>query len=389
MTIRRTMTADVAAAHAVSKQTHLTNILQTEESTMSSKGSANEIASLFTQEERYLAFPARHAELEDFWVSSQKAVWFEGKFDFSLDVPGFLAAPAAYRHGLKLTIAFFAVADGWVADNIATNFHEEISSAEGRSYLSMQNLIEHVHMRTYHKAAIAFLDPSERDSYFKPVRSGRFPSIRAKAAFASEFMTKDVPFLERLAAWSFVEGLFFQSSFAFIFFVRTLPGDKSFCQKFAAANEEILRDEWAHCRFNAALMRCEAIDRMSALRRSGVSFPQKELEAMVGLPSESRIREIARQAVQVEKTFARDVLGEGFPGMTIGMMDQHIEAVADGVLELFGLAPEFKVTTPFASMDNLSTSKKTNFHERAVVEYTHHASLGDDGVDAATLKRRI
>lgn len=319
---------------------------------------------LLGNEKRYSRFPIEFPQIEQFWQASKSNVWFSNKYDLNQDRESFDGAPENIKEALRRIIAFFAVADGWIGDNLCHAFMKESNITEARMYYSMQAMIESTHVEFYHNALKAFIDPQDLKKYTEPLE--HFPSVKRKAEFTEKYMNLDLPMPERLAAFAIVEGLFFQSSFAFIFFLRTLPGSANVCQRFAAGNEEILRDEWDHAKFSAANYFAESIKRG------------------VGLVPQERLVEIIRSGVEIEKAFARDVLlDRGMPGMTIAQIETHIEAVADNVADLLGVPRIYNKTTPFAFMDNLSLSKKTNFHERLVSEYTFAVAAEEENAVAS------
>lgn len=320
--------------------------------------------SLLGNEKRYSRFPIEFNTIEQFWQASKSNVWFANKYDLNLDKESFDTAPELIKEALRRIIAFFAVADGWIGDNLCHAFMKESNITEARMYYSMQAMIESTHVEFYHNALKAFIEPHDLKKYTEPLE--HFPSVKRKAEFTEKYMDLSLPMPERLAAFAVVEGIFFQSSFAFIFFIRTLPGSGNICQRFAAGNEEILRDEWDHAKFSAA------------------NYFAESIKQNAGLVSAARLTEIITSGVEIEKAFARDVLlDRGMPGMTITQIETHIEAVADNVADLFGIPKIYRKTTPFAFMDNLSLSKKTNFHERLVSEYTFAAAAEEDNSTAS------
>lgn len=91
-------------------------------------------------------------------------------------------------------------------------------------------------------------DIDEQARLFNAIET--IPCIQAKAAWCLQWVEDpDQPFAHRLVAFAAVEGIFFSSSFAAIFWLRTkgvLPG---LCH----SNELISRDEGLHTAFAALL----------------------------------------------------------------------------------------------------------------------------------------
>lgn len=78
------------------------------------------------------------------------------------------------------------------------------------------------------------------------------PAVKAKADWCLQWITaSDVPLAQRLIAFAIVEGVFFSSSFAAMFWLRSrnlMPG-------LTFANELIARDEGQHTDFACLLYR--------------------------------------------------------------------------------------------------------------------------------------
>ena len=119
-------------------------------------------------------------------------------------------------------------------------------------------------------------EPAAQDTLFAAIE--KIPAVKAKADWCIRWVTAcDVGFPVRLIAFAVVEGVFFSSSFAALFWLRhrnLMPG-------LTYSNELIARDEGMHVRFAAQLYR--------ELLRSGENVPP--IEAMV------------REAVELELAF--------------------------------------------------------------------------------------
>jgi ribonucleoside-diphosphate reductase beta chain len=115
----------------------------------------------------------------------------------------------------------------------------------------------------------------------------------------------------------------------------------------ATSNEFISRDEGMHCEFACHLYNQHIRNKV----------PQ------------SRIHEIIKDAVDIEKEFVTDALPVELIGMNAKLMTQYIEFVADHWLSVLGCEKIYKVENPFSFMDFISLQGKTNFFEKRVSEY--------------------
>lgn len=102
-------------------------------------------------------------------------------------------------------------------------------------------------------------------------------------------------------------------------------------------------------------------------------------------PREERIRDIVREAVDIEKEFLTDALPVSLIGMNEGLMRQfvlsscsesaltimsrYIEFVSDRLLVSLGFGRMYNSVNPFEWMENISLQAKGNFFERRVSEY--------------------
>jgi ribonucleotide reductase beta subunit family protein with ferritin-like domain len=197
--------------------------------------------------------------------------------------------------------------------------------------------------------------------------------IESSDPSVQEFVHRKYPsFAERLVAFAAVEGIFFSASFCAIYWIKQrgmtemknngelMPGVCSF-------NHFIARDEGMHQYF-ASLMYKREIER----------DPSQAL-------SEEQIMAIVGDAVEYEKEFATTSLPVRLMGMNSELMCQHIEAVADRLLNQLGCPKMYHSEEPFKWFEMLSMNNKTNFFERRPTEYSKFGNTGNmSNVDEAS-----
>jgi ribonucleoside-diphosphate reductase beta chain len=76
-----------------------------------------------------------------------------------------------------------------------------------------------------------------------------------------------------------------------------------------------------------------------------------------------------RDAVDVEQEFITEAIPCRLINMNAAMMSQYIEHVADDLLRKLGYAPIYHSAQPFAFMDLLGLSSRSNFFESRATEY--------------------
>jgi ribonucleotide reductase beta subunit family protein with ferritin-like domain len=182
-----------------------------------------------------------------------------------------------------------------------------------------------------------------------------FPCIAKKANWAKKWITDNrSSFAARLVAFAVVEGIFFSSSFAAIYWIKKrglMPG-------LTLSNQFISRDEAMHCEFAVLLYH----------------KLQKKL-------TKKRVYEIIKEAVEIEKEFITEAIPCRLIGMNMNLMKQYIEFVADRMLLQLGYDKVYHSYNPFDFMELISIESKTNFFERTNSEYALANKTVDKNLD--------
>lgn len=301
-------------------------------------------------EDRVGIKPILNEDMWEFYKRGLKSMWFVEDISLVDDMQQWDGLDDKIKHFLKYILSFFHGADKLVADNVSTNFVEEIPVMEAQFFYRFQAMTEDVHSDTYSTLVDAFIkDPEEKDSIFNAVRN--MPVIKAKTDWMLRYSNRDTaPLAERLIAFAVVEGVFFSGSFCAIYYVRDLGMLPGLC----FSNDYISRDEAEHCRFACLLY--------SKLN------PEFRL-------SEERVHSIFSEAVVIESEFITEAIPVSMIGMNSDMMKQYIEFVADFWLQELGYTPFYNVSNPFPFMSQISIQRKTNFFEKRSGEY-QRANVG-------------
>ena len=247
-------------------------------------------------------------------------------------------------------VAFFAASDGIVLENLAIRFMNDVQLSEARAFYGFQIAIENIHSEMYSLLIDTYIkDKDHRNKLFNALDN--FPCIQKKADWARKWIGDNrSSFASRLVAFAVVEGIFFSSSFASIYWIKKrglMPG-------LTFSNELISRDEALHTEFAILLY----------------SKLQKKL-------SKKRIHEIIMEAVEIEKEFILEAIPCRMIGMNNKLMSQYIEFVADRLCLQLGYDKIYNSTNPFDFMELISVETKVNFFERTNSEY----SLANKTVD--------
>ena len=91
---------------------------------------------------------------------------------------------------------------------------------------------------------------------------------------------------------------------------------------------------------------------------------------LIRKPKKSKVHDLFKEAVKIEKEFICDALPCKLIGMNKELMSQYIEFVADRLLVQLGYPKLFDVSCPFDFMEMISLEGKTNFFEKRVGDYS-------------------
>lgn len=294
-----------------------------------------------SDKKRWNVIPILHHDLWQKKEEVEKANWVAKEVDLSSDRWNELSK--VDQDYLKMLLAFFSVSDGIVLENLNNNFTSEVNIKEAEHFYNFQAQIESVHEEMYGLLIENYIkDPVEKEQMHNAVE--HLDTVRKKAEWALQWI--DHPsFAHRLVAFSCVEGLAFSSTFAGIFYYRSLGKMPGMCQ----ANEFIMRDENSHYDFAVYLYH---------------NYLKEEFKI-----DKEEIRKIILGCYEVEKTFVEESMPTGLLGLNKDQMVQYIKYVADTILLDYGLEVEFGVSQPLEYMNRIALQRKTNFFEKRETEY--------------------
>ena len=292
---------------------------------------------------RLVLFPIKYHALWKYYKQMLASIWTVEEVDLTQDKRDWTMKMSKEERDFLLHIfAFFASFDALVNENIALRFLQEVGVREAKAFYGLQMADEDIHNEMYSILIETFVeDLAEREKLFNAITD--IPAVKKKADWTYKFVeSQEIPFAERLVAFAAVEGIMFSGSFAAIFWLRKrnlMPG-------VCFANELIARDEGLHTRFACALF--------------------QEIQEK---PSQERVYEIIRDAVEHEIEFMTEALPVKLIGMNCRLMSQYIRFVADWLLQELGYQPLYRTKNPFPFMETISQEGKTNFFEKRVSEY--------------------
>lgn len=304
---------------------------------------------------RYVIFPIQHDDIWQFYKRHLAAFWTVEEIDLSKDVGHWRdKLDDDERKFLSLILAFFAVSDGLVGENLAENFLRRVQVIEARCFYSFQCAMENVHGEMY-SLLIDTLIPTNnaKQALFRAAETNA--AVRRKVDWMLEWINGGT-FAEQVIAFACVEGIFFSGEFAAIFWI----GERGIMPGLRLSNQFIARDEGLHRDFACLLHNKKIVNKTSPLK----------------------IAQIVEDAVNVELLFFDEALHETrLVGMNKSLMNQYVQYVADNLLVALSCPKRYNVANPFQFMNNISLEGKSNFFESRVSEYQKSGVLTDDRGD--------
>tara|TARA_B110001452_G_scaffold251688_1_gene240951 strand:- start:352 stop:1329 length:978 start_codon:yes stop_codon:yes gene_type:complete len=298
---------------------------------------------LTENENRYVMFPIVDDDIWKMYKKQMDCFWRAEEIDLSKDIKHWPTLTDNEQYFIKHILAFFAASDGIVIENLGQRFLSEVQLSEARAAYGFQLMMENIHSETYSLLIDTLVkEEREKTKLFEAINN--FPCIKKKADWSIKWINDNrSSFATRLIAFACVEGIFFSGSFCSIYWLKKrglMPG-------LTFSNELISRDEGMHTDFAVLL------------------FSKLEKK-----PKKSKILDILKDAVKIEKEFICEALPCKLIGMNAKLMSEYIEFVADRLLVQLGCNKHYKTANPFDFMEMISMEGKTNFFEKRVGDYS-------------------
>jgi ribonucleoside-diphosphate reductase subunit M2 len=302
---------------------------------------------------RYVMFPISDHDIWGIYKKQMDSFWRTEEIDLSKDLSHWETLTEKEKHFVKHILAFFAASDGIVLENLGQRFLTEVQLPEARATYGFQLMMENIHSETYSLLIDTLIKKDEeKTKLFKAIEN--YPCIKKKADWALKWVGDNrSSFATRLVAFACVEGIFFSGAFCSIYWLKKrglMPG-------LTFSNELISRDEGMHTDFAVMLF-----------------------SKLVKKTKKSKVYDIVKEAVEIEKEFICEALPCKLIGMNSNLMSQYIEFVADRLVVQLGFEKIFKSSNPFDFMEMISLEGKTNFFEKRVGDYSLSSGQKSDEV---------
>ena len=306
--------------------------------------------------EKYLAGCANHWMPQEINMSRDIALWKD---------PNGLTEDE--RRIVKRNLGFFVTADSLAANNIVLGTYRHITAPECRQFLLRQAFEEAIHTHAYQYIVESLgLDEGEIFNAYHEVTSIRakdeflipFIHTLTDPAFKTGTLEADQKLLKSLIVFACImEGLFFYVGFTQILAL----GRQNKMTGAAEQYQYILRDESMHCNFG--------IDLINQIKLENPHLWTAEFRA--------EIRELFKQAVELEYRYAEDTMPRGVLGLNASMFKSYLRFISNRRCQQIGLDPLYpNEENPFPWMSEMIDLKKErNFFETRVIEYQTGGAL--------------
>jgi ribonucleoside-diphosphate reductase subunit M2 len=304
---------------------------------------------LTPDDKRFVMFPIQHNDIWEMYKKQVDCFWRPEEIDLSKDLVDWQKLDDNEKYFISMILAFFAASDGIVLENLALRFINDVQISEARAFYGFQVAMENIHSHTYSLLIDTYIkNDDEKTKLFNAIEN--FECIKKKADWAKKWINDNrSSFDTRLVAFACVEGIFFSGAFCSIYWLKKrglMPG-------LTFSNELISRDEALHCEFAVLL--------------------HNKLERKI---DKTRVREIIKEAVDIEIEFICDALPCKLVGMNSELMSQYIQFVADRLIVQLGYKKIYNVENCFPWMELISLQGKTNFFEKRVSDYALATKTG-------------
>ncbi len=316
--------------------------------------------------------PHKHPEVWNMFLQGTRNNWSPGEVNMGPDIAQWKGDSLSADEKLlvKRCLGFFAGTESLVGNNLLLTVNRWVTDAECRQYILRQAYEESLHNWTVVTCCESFnLKVSEVYEAYMNI-----PSIKNKDDFLMEittntnrqdFSTKTTEgkreFLRNLITYYIVcEGTFFFSGFAMLLALGRQ-------NKLTGLSDQIrytLKDESLHIQFGTYLV--------NTIRKQYPSVWTKKFE--------EGIIENIKKAVELEISYAHDVLPRGILGLNADMFVDYMQFIGNRRLEGIGIDFRFDSdSNPFPWLSEVvDTGAMTNFFERKVKDYQNSGALIDD-----------
>ena len=296
------------------------------------------------------------------WDTMEANTWFPREVQMTQDAKDYkyLTPPEKRMYDLVLSQLIFM--DSLQTNNLMDNINPYITAPEVNAILSRQSYEEANHSKSYAVMVESISDNT--DLIYDMWKTDA--KLREKNTFIANTYKNlagdidDHKIVLAMFANQILEGLYFYAGFAAMYAL----GKSGKMLGSSQMIKFIQRDEVTHL----------------LLFQNMINSTKKERPELFTDELEAEVRQMFRQAVDLEASWGDYITQGQILGFTKGIIRQYIEYLADRRLEAVGYEPEYGVGHPIPWVDGYSSfnDQRTNFFEGNVVNYSKGSIDFDD-----------
>lgn len=285
-----------------------------------------------------------HIDIYEHMIKCDSAYWTSSEIPYDSELKDFLEFDKDIQYTIKCILSFFSKADDLVIDNLVNNFINEVQYKELIYLYTTQAHIENIHSQTYNKLLETIITETEEINEIKNNMYCNPIIIKKNDWYKKWTDPKKCSFVTRIIANAITEGIFFSSSFCFIYWLKTF-GDKM--KGLIKSNEFISKDERDHTITSIIIYNNKIVNKLT----------------------DEEIHTMFKEAVELEIQFINYSFKKDFEGMNKKLMCEYVKYVSDLLLQDLNHPKLYNSTNPFNFMENMNFVNKCNFFESIPSDY--------------------
>ncbi len=297
------------------------------------------------------------------WDTMEGNTWFPKEVQMTGDAKDYKFLSPAEKRMYDLVLSQLTFMDSLQTNNIMDNMNPYITAPEINAILSRQSYEEANHSKSY-AVMIESISDNTDDIYdmwktdMQLQKKNRFIADIFMRGFP-EF-SEDQQMVLGMFGNQILEGMYFYAGFAAMYAL----GKSGKMLGSSQMIRFIQRDEVTHL----------------LLFQNMINSTRKERPELFTAELEAQVRQMVRDAVEIESEWGSYITQGQILGFTDGIIKQYIQYLGDQRLEAVGYAKEFNVTHPIPWVDGYSSfnDQRTNFFEGNVVNYSKGSIDFDD-----------
>lgn len=296
------------------------------------------------------------------WDTMEANTWFPKEVQMTQDAKDYKYLTSAEKRMYDLVLSQLIFMDSLQTNNLMDNINPYITAPEINAILSRQSYEEANHSKSY-AVMVESISDNTNEIYDmwktdqKLLEKNKFIADTYKNLAGN---ITDEKIVLAMFANQILEGLYFYAGFAAMYAL----GKSGKMLGTSQMIKFIQRDEVTHL----------------LLFQNLINSTKKERPELFNEELEAQVREMFRQAVDLEASWGDYITQGQILGFTKEIIRQYIEYLADRRLEAVGYAPEYNVKHPIPWVDGYSSfnDQRTNFFEGNVVNYSKGSIDFDD-----------